>query len=100
MDAHKIIVEYNEKYNFNKVTCEQGHYMTTWVEGDDIKTFTASTIMYCPITFDLSKYHCITNEEYETLSKLHREAIAKEMEEQRNRIPNTGTTNISGTTIE
>ena len=42
---HKIIVEYNEKYNFNKVTCEQGHYMTTWVEGDDIKTFTASTIL-------------------------------------------------------
>lgn len=99
MDAHKIIVEYNEKYNFNKVTCEQGHYMTTWVEGDDIKTFTASTIMYCPITFDLSKYRCITNEEYENLSKLHREAIEKEMEEHRMRV-DSGTTNGSETTIE
>lgn len=75
-----LIVEYNEKYNFNKITCPEGHYITNW-DGNDYKEYTASTIMYAPVTFVLDSYYCITEEEHNAHMVKHREAVEKEYNE-------------------
>ena len=77
MNKH-LKVEVNEKYNYKKVSCTEGHRITNW-DKEDIKSFTASTMMFCPMNYDLEQFYCITNEEYETLSAQHREAMEKEM---------------------
>ncbi len=63
---NEIIVNTTEL--FHELTCEKGHYITAYHEEDDILTFSASKLMYCPLNTDLSKYHCITDEEYNILS--------------------------------
>ena len=73
MNEH-LIVEINETYNFKKVSCPEGHHITNW-DREDILTFTASTIMYCPLTYNLDTFYCITEEEYETLSAQHLAAM-------------------------
>lgn len=85
-----LIVEFNEKYNFNKITCPEGHLITNW-DKEDIKTYTASTVMYTPITYNLNDYYCVTEEEHNELMEKHREAIKQEEAERHNK-------HISGTT--
>lgn len=81
-----LIVEINEKFNFKKVSCKEGHYITDWNK-DDILDFTSSTVMYCPMSVDLSVYYCISEEEYNEL--MEKQMIAmKEKEEERNKIEN------------
>jgi hypothetical protein len=75
---HKIIVEYNDKYNFNKLTCTEGHYITDWVEGDDIKKYSSSQLMFTPAAVDVTKYRCVTEEENERLMELQRIAFEEE----------------------
>lgn len=90
-----LIIEYNEKYNFNKVTCPEGHYITKW-DGEDYLNYTASTIMYTPANMVLDNYYCVTEEEHNANMEKHRLAmeakIIKDIEERENNI------NISGTT--
>ena len=80
---HKIIVELNEKYNFNKITCTENHYITTWKEGDDIKEYSASTLIYAPTSVDTSVYRCVTEEKHNELMELQRIAIEEEERKQR-----------------
>lgn len=80
---HKIIVEYNEKYNFNKITCSEGCLMTTWKEGDDIKEYSASTLIYAPTSVDTSVYRCVTEEKHNELMELQRITIEEEKKKQR-----------------
>lgn len=60
---HIISKVFNEQYNFWTITCPQGDKITSFKEGDDIKTYSAFTIAYCPKNADLDKYRCITAEE-------------------------------------
>lgn len=80
----QLIIEFNEKYNFNKVTCSEGHYITKW-DKIDIKDYTASTVMYCPVTVDLSAYYCVPEDEHIEYMRLHREEMEKDREEMRNK---------------
>ena len=105
---HKINIEFNEKFNFYKLTCSEGCYMTDWNEGDDILEFASAIIICCPADTDITKYHCISVEENDRL-----QALRDEAEENREEIttPNievidsaatitSAATIISGTTIE
>lgn len=78
MNEH-LIIEYNEKFNFNKVTCPEGHYITNW-DKQDIREYTASKIMFCPTSLDLSNYYCLTEEEHNELMEKQEEEIMKEEE--------------------
>ena len=52
---------------FIKLYSDEGYFITSYKEGDDIKEYSASTILYCPLTFDTSIYRVIdaeTNERY------------------------------------
>ena len=80
---HKIIIELNEKYNFNKITCTENHYITSWKEGDDIKEYSSSTLIYAPTSVDTSVYRCVTEEEHNKLMELQRIAIEEEERKQR-----------------
>lgn len=60
---HTINKVFNEQYNFWTITCPQGDKITSFNEGDDIKTYSAFTIAYCPKNADLDRYRCITAEE-------------------------------------
>ena len=52
---------------FIKLYSDEGYFITSYKEGDDIKEYSAPTILYCPLTFDISIYRVIdaeTNERY------------------------------------
>ena len=80
---HKLIVEVNEQYNFKKITCTEGHYITNWNK-EDIKEYHATKLMYAPMTINLDEYYCLTEEEHNEYVELQKQAI-KEDEEKRNK---------------
>ena len=102
MNREHLKIEYNEKYNFNKVTCTEGHFITNW-DGVDYKDYVASTIMYTPATTNLDNYYCVTEEEHKENMVKHLAAVEAEMvkiESEINEPSMSGdTTTISGTTI-
>lgn len=68
---HKLIVELVETKNgnFNRVICPENHYITSYKDGDDILSFSASVVVCCPLSVDITTvYRCITEEEYKSLS--------------------------------
>lgn len=65
MNEH-LIVEVNDKLNFKKVTCKEGHYITDWDKVDILK-YTSAKVMYCPMNTDLEKFYCITEDEHNEL---------------------------------
>ena len=85
MANEHLIVEINEKFNFKKVTCKEGHYITDWNK-ENILDFTSSTTMYCPMDTDLSIYYCISEEEYNKLMEQQEIAFKTREEEERNKI--------------
>jgi hypothetical protein len=46
-----------------KVTANEGFYITSYKEGDDITTYTSSVIMFAPLNTDLSELREISEEE-------------------------------------
>lgn len=78
-----LIIEYNEKYNFNKITCPEGHYITDW-DKQDIKEYTASTIMYAPTNVNLDNYYCITVDEHSEYMDKQLEVLKQEEQEREN----------------
>lgn len=89
MAEHIILVEFNEKHNFNKITCSEGCLMTTWVEGDDIRKYSASKLIFAPVSVDTSIYHCVTEEEHNEYMRLQEEAILADEEEMNREIEQT-----------
>jgi hypothetical protein len=82
---HELIIELVETKNgnFNKITCNEGHWITSWNEGDDILEFNASKVICCPLKVEIeTTYRCIDNETYEVLEKQRDEAEKKRMEEE------------------
>ena len=75
--------------NFNRITCPENHYITSWREEDDILEFNASKIVCCPLKVDIeATYRCITDEEWITLEGQRAEAEKIKIEEDRRRIEN------------
>ena len=102
MSREHLKIEYNEKYNFNKVTCTEGHFITNW-DGVDYREYTASTIMYAPVSVNLDEFYCVTEEQHKENLVKHLEAVEAEMAKVENEINGPSmsgdTTTISGTTI-
>lgn len=87
---HTISKVFNEQYNFWTISCPQGYKITSYKDGDDIKTYSAFTIAYCPKNADLDIYRCITDEEDVKYTKqledfLEEERKAELLEEFKNR---------------
>lgn len=80
---HSIIVEKNETYNFFKITCPEGDYLTTFNEGDDITLYSDSKEVYTPLTADTSLWHCITNEQHAAYIEARDKANEERMEAER-----------------
>ena len=74
-----FIIEVNDKLNFKKVTCKEGHYITNW-DRQNILDYTSAKIMFCPISTDLEPFYCITDEEHNLLM----EELEKELREREN----------------
>lgn len=70
-------IELNEKYNFYHLISEEGMVLTDW-DGEDIREYTSSTELYCPLTVDTSKYYEITVEEDEVNIRRYEEVIAED----------------------
>lgn len=85
---NEILIEKNDKYNFYKITCTEGHYLTTFNEGDDITLYSDSKEVYTPLTADTSKWHCVTDEEHAAYIEARDKAIEERMEEERKRMEN------------
>lgn len=73
-------VEYNEKFNFNHIIAEEGMVITDYVEDMDIKDYSSSKEMYCPVSVDLSAYYEISDEMDAEYKELQEKAIKEEME--------------------
>lgn len=61
-------IETTDKYI--KIIAEDGGYLTSYKDGDNIWTYTSSRIIYAPLTADLSNLRDITaddNNKYEEL---------------------------------
>ncbi len=73
MNEH-LIVEINEKLNFKKVTCKEGHYITDWNK-EDVIEYTSARTMYCPMSTDLTPFYCLTEEEHNKIMEDQRKAL-------------------------
>lgn len=69
--------EYNEKFNFNHITAEEGMVITNYAEGQDILEYTSSKEMYCPTSVVLSGYYEISDEKDAEYKELQEMAIAQ-----------------------
>lgn len=88
---HDLLVELVETKNgnFNKITCSEGHYITSWRDGDDILEFNASKVVCCPLKVDIeATYRCITDEEWLELDTRRIEAEKIKIEEDMKKIQN------------
>ena len=83
---NEIVIEKNDKYNFFKITCTEGHYLTTFNEGDDITLYSGSREVYTPLTADTSKWHCVTDEEHTAYIEARDKAIEERMEAERKKM--------------
>lgn len=72
-----LIVEFNETYNFNKITCVEGHYITDW-DGNDITTYSGSKMMFAPANYNLENYYCVEDARHNELMELQREEMKKQ----------------------
>ena len=75
---HELIVDIvkTKNGNFQKLTCTEGHYITSWKDTDDIKDFSASRIVCCPLTINVYEtYRCITDAEWLELSSAQLKAL-------------------------
>lgn len=76
-------IEYNEKFNFNHITAEEGMVITNYAEGQDILEYTSSKEMYCPTSVDLTAYFEISDEKDAEYKVLQEKAIEEQRKEER-----------------
>ena len=65
-------IEHTEKYI--KVIAEDGGYLTSYKDGDNIWTYTSSRIIYAPLDADFSDLRDITAEDNNNYERLRLEA--------------------------
>lgn len=100
--THEIITEYNIELKFWKLTCTEGHNITAWNEGDDIKEYSAFKTAYCPQDADLTLYHCVSDEEDAKYREEQLKALKEEEEKMRKEMENKQNeeTEMSTVTVE
>lgn len=85
--THELNIEKNPTYNFWKVSCPAGDYITNFKDGDDIKEYYGGKELYIPIIVSeediRAKYRCVTESEHEAYESAKEEAYRKEEEERR-----------------
>lgn len=85
MTKHAYNIELVETKNgsFNRITCPDDCYITSWNEGNDILEFNASKVICCPLKVEINAtYRCITEAEYKVLEAQREEAEKVRMEEE------------------
>lgn len=75
-------IEYNEKFNFNHITAEEGMVITDYTEDKNIIDYSSSKEMYAPVNVDLSVYFEISDE----MDAEYKAAQEKAIEEERENI--------------
>ena len=75
-------IEYNEKFNFNHITAEEGMVITDYTEDKNIIDYSSSKEMYAPVNVDLSVYFEISDE----MDAEYKVAQEKAIEEEREKI--------------
>ena len=71
-----------EKKTYQKITpATEGNYLTTYREGDDIKTYEGVKAMYTPADFDASTVREITPEQHLSYHAAKEQALQEETEQ-------------------
>lgn len=74
-----------EEKSYQKITpATEGNYLTTYQEGDDIKTYEGVKAMYTPADFDASSVREITPEQHLSYQKAKEQALQEEIEQGNN----------------
>jgi hypothetical protein len=70
-----------EEKTYQKITpATEGNYLTTYREGDDIKTYEGVKAMYTPADFDASSVREITPEQHLSYQKAKEQALQEEIQ--------------------
>lgn len=73
----ELVVSIN-KNGYKEVTCKEGHWITSYQDGDDILEFSAFKVLYTGVDTPLDGYHCIDDETYAGLvSRQDAELVAR-----------------------
>jgi len=73
--------EFDEKYNFWKLSCDEGEVISSWNEGDDILEYSSFISAFCPKDADLTIYHIFTSEQDAEYKKQREEEEKKRQPE-------------------
>lgn len=71
---------------FNKVECDEGCWITSWREGNDILEYNASKVICCPLSVDVEEtYYCIDEVDHNRLenARVVAEEIRRKEEEEK-----------------
>lgn len=77
-------IERKEEFAFVHIVADEGKMLTDWKEDYDIKYFSASQQIYCPLGRNIEEFREISVEEAERLEALKQEAFEKEMADAHN----------------
>lgn len=70
-------VELNEKYNFKKLYCQEGHIIANIKNGINIEDYVGGEQIFMPITATTDEYVCISKEAHEEICKQRDEYFEK-----------------------
>ena len=76
-----MTIETKEEFAFVHLVAAEGKMLTDWKEDYDIKYFSASQQIYCPLGRNIEEFREISVEEADALEKRKQEAFEKEMAE-------------------
>ena len=79
-----MTIERKEEFAFIHLVADEGKMLTDWKEDYDIKYFSASQQIYCPLGRNIEEFREISVEEADALEKRKQEAFEKEMAEAHN----------------
>lgn len=80
-----MTIERKEEFAFVHIVADEGKMLTDWKEDYDIKYFSASQQIYCPLGRNIEEFREISKEEAEALEKRKQEAFEKEMADAHNK---------------
>ena len=80
-----MTIERKEEFAFVHIVADEGKMLTDWKEDYDIKYFSASQQIYCPLGRNIEEFREISKEEAERLEAQKQEAFEKEMAEAHNK---------------
>ena len=76
-----MTIERKEEFAFVHIVADEGKMLTDWKEDYDIKYFSASQQIYCPLGRNIEEFRGISVGEAGALEKRKQEALEKERKE-------------------